>query len=63
MNITKRFCLGVLSTLLLAAGFAHAADRFDPITQSLASSMHRPLMDDGDPVPTDPNEPGNDSER
>jgi hypothetical protein len=61
MNITKRFCLGVISTLLLAAGFAHAADRLDPITQSLGASMHRPLMDD--PEPPLPQDPGNDSER
>jgi hypothetical protein len=32
MNSLKRLLFGLLSSLLLAAGFAHAADRFDPVS-------------------------------
>ena len=35
MNTIKRLVLGVLSCLLLAAGFVRAADRLDPLTQTL----------------------------
>ena len=35
MNTIKRLVFGVLSCLLLAVGFARAADRLDPMTQSL----------------------------
>jgi hypothetical protein len=66
MNITKRLFLGVFSTLLLAAGFAQAADRFDPIALSLNRSVTGPLGDDGPPsTPTDPDFPddGSDSQR
>jgi hypothetical protein len=31
MKNTKRFVLGLTSSLLLAAGFARAADRLDPV--------------------------------
>lgn len=34
MNSAKRLVLGVVSTLLLAAGLARAADRLDPMSQS-----------------------------
>jgi hypothetical protein len=40
MNIktAKRFLFGLLSSLLLAAGFAHAADRLDPMSVALRGS-------------------------
>jgi hypothetical protein len=38
MNKTKRFLFGVLSSLLLAAGFARTADGLDPITQGIDST-------------------------
>jgi hypothetical protein len=44
----KRFLLGLLSSLLLAAGFAHAADRIDPVSLALRGSA---IQSDG---PTDP---------
>jgi len=40
MNTTKRFLFGVLSSLLLAAGFARAADGFDPMTKTLGSTAN-----------------------
>jgi hypothetical protein len=39
MNKTKRLVLGVISSLLLAAGFAQAADRLDPLSKSLGSDV------------------------
>jgi hypothetical protein len=36
MNTTKRLIYGVLSCLLLAAGFARAADRLDPMNNNLS---------------------------
>jgi hypothetical protein len=38
MNSTKRLVFGVISSLLLAAGFVRAADRLDPMTNSLRIS-------------------------
>ena len=38
MNNIKRLLFGALSTLLLAAGFVRAADRFDPVTDDLTKS-------------------------
>jgi len=35
MKNIHRFLLGVLSTCLLALGFSRAADRLDPMNQSL----------------------------
>jgi hypothetical protein len=37
MKTTKRYFFGLVSSLLLAAGLARAADRFDPMSNSLAS--------------------------
>ena len=39
MNNTKRFIKGVLSCLLLATGFAHAADVLDPMSKTAKSSL------------------------
>jgi hypothetical protein len=52
MNTLKRLVLGIISSLLLAAGFAQAADRLDPMTQSLHSSIAT-LRDDDPPPPED----------
>ncbi len=38
MNYLKRLLFGAFSTLLLAAGFARAADRLDPVTNDLSKS-------------------------
>ena len=38
MNSPTRFLLGAASSLLLAAGFARAADRIDPLAAGLPSS-------------------------
>ena len=38
MNSIKRLVFGVISSLLLAAGFVRAADRLDPMTNSLRIS-------------------------
>lgn len=38
MNSLKRLVFGVISSLLLAAGFVRAADRLDPMTKSLRIS-------------------------
>jgi hypothetical protein len=40
MNKIKRLVLGVISSLLLAAGFAQAADSFDPLSRSLGSDVN-----------------------
>ena len=40
MNTTKRLIYGVLSCLLLAAGFARAADQLDPISKIARHSAH-----------------------
>ena len=50
MNSTKRLVFGVLSSLLLAGGFARAADRLDPMTQSLRPTASDVVVSDG-PVP------------
>jgi hypothetical protein len=47
-NVLKRFILGLFSSLLLAAGFAHAADRLDPISLSLRGSV---IQKDGEGAP------------
>jgi hypothetical protein len=46
-QIVKRFVFGLLSSLLLAAGFAHAADRLDPMSLSLRG----PILQADDPAP------------
>jgi hypothetical protein len=38
MNSITRLVYGLISSLLLAAGFVRAADRFDPMTNSLRVS-------------------------
>ena len=43
MNTTKRLLLGVFSSLLLAVGFARAADRVDPMSVSLSSNLDSPV--------------------
>ena len=40
MNTIKRLILGSLSSILLAIGFARAADYLDPITQSLHATSN-----------------------
>ena len=40
MNSITRIVSGLLSSLLLAAGFVRAADRLDPINNSLRLSNH-----------------------
>lgn len=50
MNSIKRLIFGVVSTLLLAAGLARAADRLDPMSQSLHLSSGDVVLSDG-PVP------------
>lgn len=49
MNIktNQRFLLGLLASLLLAAGFARAADRLDPVSMSLRGSVIQKDGDDG----------------
>ncbi|HEX2852134.1 MAG TPA: hypothetical protein VHO24_02770 [Opitutaceae bacterium] len=37
MNTTKRLVFGVLASLLLAVGFANAADRLDPMSANIGS--------------------------
>jgi hypothetical protein len=54
MNSTKRLFLGGLSSLLLAAGFARAADRLDPMNQSLHSSTMGLVVCGGPPPPPAP---------
>lgn len=40
MKTTKRFLFGLLSSLLLAAGFARAADGLDPMTTNLGADAN-----------------------
>lgn len=60
MNTTKRLVFGVLASLLLAVGFAKAADRLDPVSRSL--NMIHGVMDDPAP-PCAPCDDGSDSDR
>ena len=39
MNTTKRLIFGVLASLLLAVGFANAADRLDPVSKSVGTTL------------------------
>lgn len=39
IKVTHRLVLGLLASLLLAAGFARAADRLDPMSVSLRGSV------------------------
>ncbi len=54
MNASKRLILGVISTLLLAAGFARAADRLDPMNQAVYSPSKGIVLSDGTPTPPPP---------
>ena len=47
MKTTNRFILGLTSSLLLAAGFARAADRLDPVVNHSASSSANLQVADG----------------
>ncbi len=49
MNTSKRLIFGILSSILLAVGFAKAADRLDPMTGSIQHSVGIPLQEGGDP--------------
>lgn len=51
MNASKRLLLGVVSTLLLAAGFARAADRFDPMNHASNPSQADTIVADGPALP------------
>ncbi len=51
MNASKRLLLGVVSTLLLAAGFARAADRFDPMNHASNPSQADTIVADGPTLP------------
>ena len=44
MKKLKRLLLGVLSSLLLTAGFAQAADQLDPMSRSLAVTRTDPAL-------------------
>lgn len=56
MKTTTRFLYGIVSSLLLAAGFVRAADSWDPMSRdlgstadsSLASLASEPCGDDGE---------------
>lgn len=39
MNTTKRLVFGALASLLLAVGFANAADRLDPMSRSAGTIL------------------------
>lgn len=54
---TKRIVLGVISCFLLAVGLARAADRLDPMTVSLQSSLDTLNAGQATPGCTDPCEP------
>jgi hypothetical protein len=49
MNSIKRLVFGVISSLLLAAGFVRAADRLDPMTNSLRFSTDHGSLDAAPP--------------
>ena len=54
MNTPRRLLFGLLSSFLLAVGFAHAADRLDPMTHSLRTSPGSILTDGPTPPCTWP---------
>jgi hypothetical protein len=41
----KRLLFGVLSSLLLAVGFARAAERFDPVSREIENRLDAPAPD------------------
>lgn len=49
MNTTKRLIFGILSSVLLAVGFAKAADQFDPMTRNIQHSVGAPLQENAEP--------------
>ncbi len=51
MNATKRLVLGVVSTLLLAAGLVRAADRLDPMGHAMSPSDGDTVVLDGPVLP------------
>lgn len=51
MNSTKRLVFGVISTLLLAAGLARAADRMDPVSRDVRVSASDIVLADDPPPP------------
>lgn len=61
MNTTKRLMFGVLASLLLAVGFAQAADRLDPMSQSVKSTING-VMDGPGPSCTSPCDEGSGGE-
>ena len=54
MNSTKRLIFGILSSVLLAGGFARAADRLDPMSQSLRPTASDVVLSDGPTPPCVP---------
>ena len=55
MNTIKRLVLGILSSLLLTAGFAQAAPHLDStITTSLYGDAGQPIRADDPPPPPPP---------
>jgi hypothetical protein len=48
MKNTKRLILGVISSLLLSAGFAQAAEKIDPLASDIASETTLQVADDCD---------------
>jgi hypothetical protein len=57
MNTTKRLVFGVLASLLLAVGFAQAANRLDPVSLSVGA-INGVLPEDPAPGPGSPCEDG-----
>jgi len=43
MKNTKRFILGLVSSLLLSAGFVRAADNLDPVVRDARTSTEKTL--------------------
>lgn len=48
MKNTKRLILGVISSLLLAAGFAQAAEKIDPIAANSSTQSSLRVAEDCD---------------
>ncbi len=60
MNTIKRLVLGILSSLLLTAGFAQAAVHLDSTTTSLHRYAGQPIGEDDPPPPPPPPDDGGD---
>jgi hypothetical protein len=52
MKNTKRFSFGLLSSLLLAAGFTNVAEQLDPINDNLRIPFANSTKEIGDLRPT-----------